>query len=47
MTKDGSKKNILFQDADVGRFFVSVAKLNEAGCDVFLKKKDTHIVTAK
>ena len=46
-TDDGAQKNIVFQSAEVGRCLISVDKLNDAGCDVVLKKKDPKIITSK
>ena len=44
-TDEGINKTIMFQDADVGRTLISVDKLNAAGCDVILNRKNPRIVT--
>ena len=46
MSDEAHKKNIMFQDADVGRTLISVDKLSSAGCEVILKKEGPKIVTA-
>ena len=44
-TDNGLDKNIMFQTADVGRWLVSVDRLNDSGCKVILEKEQPRIVT--
>ena len=44
-TDEGLHKNIIFQSADVGRWLISVDRLNESGCTVILSKKSPRITT--
>ena len=44
---EGHRKAILFQSADVARALISVDKLNEAGSEVILNRKNPRIITAK
>ena len=46
-TNEGVDKNIRFQVADIGKVLVSANKLNEAGYEVQLSKKNPHIRRAK
>ena len=46
-TQEGLKTGIIFQDAEVGRCLVSVDKLNEAGSEVILNKRNPRIVTKR
>ena len=46
-TNEGVDKKIRFQVADIGKVFVSADKLNEAGYEVQLSKKNPHIRRAK
>ena len=45
-TDEGQTKSIGFQSAEVSRTLISVDKLNDAGCDVMLNRKNPRIVTA-
>lgn len=46
-TEEGQTKTIGFQSAEVSRTLISVDKLNEAGCEVVLNKRNPRIITTK